>query len=238
MKTQAEITELHGSFFGSALTAEDCEALTLGRIGQKILKTEASLYETKWFDYRELHPAMATYLFAHHFNRAYGEFMNVSKNRKLRFMAAFTGKDVLNVREKVSFWRARQKADELGIRYEFFLREAMNWFISNGWVHAPRPAHFFNPDLLIHISNKWDLECRAKLQWARSPRYRTANFINSKDQVAYEGHIVTQIMQRAHPKFSLCVALYMFDALRIETAIEKIPEHVILEAIENSSQVA
>src|SRR4051794_32314342 len=34
------------------------------RIGKDLLVIEASLFETKWFDYRFMHPAAATQLFA------------------------------------------------------------------------------------------------------------------------------------------------------------------------------
>lgn len=226
-----EIEQVHGIFYGCTLDQAQCEILAIQNIDRKILAIEPKLYAYKWFDYKELHPTMATYLFAHHYNRAYGDFMGACLDRGKRFMVSFKGKDVMLAREKKSFWKLRQKIDELGIRYDFFCREAMNWCIANGWRQPPRPAHVAtNDELIIHVTNLWEMECRGKIQWAISPRYTAAAFVGAPDQLAYEKHLMERIMQRAHPKFSIHAALYLHDALRIEAAIQALPYTAIVEA--------
>ena len=228
----SELEQTFGQFFGSSLDENTCEILAIANIDRKTLDMESRLYRHKWFDYRTVHPTMATYLFAHHYNRAYGDIMGKCYDRSKRFMAAFKGKDVMACREVKSFWRLRQKADELGMRYDFFCREAMLWCTENGWKQPPRPAHVgSNNDLLIHASNMWELECRAKIQWSRSPRFTTSAFVGSPDQLAYEDQLAARIMQKAHPKFSLHAALYLHDAIRIEAALSRFPLTAINDAI-------
>jgi hypothetical protein len=227
------IDRIYGPFFGSSLTRDECEAFAIARIDNKLLSKEAELYGTKWFDYRPLHPTMATYLMTHHYNRAYGAFMKETLDHKKRFMAAFKGKDVMMHRDAKSFWRLRQRIDQLGIRYDFFCTEAMKWCANNGWRQPPRPAHVStNDDLIIYVMNRWHEECQAKIQWAINPRYTASQFVGAVDQIDYERHLAEAIMKRPHPKYALHAALYLYDAVRIESAIRSFPTTALEAAID------
>lgn len=222
------MTNTYGEFFGQTLSFAECEILAVATIDRKILSAEAALYGDKWFDYRPLHPTMATYLCAHHYNRAYGDFMGECMAHGKRFMVGFKGKDVMKVREKKSFWKLRQKVDSLGIRYDFFMREAMQVCIARGWRRPPRPAHILNDnELLLEVANKWSMECRAKIQFALSPRFLVENFVGAPDQLAYEEYLVSEIMRRPHPKYALHGAMYLYGTLRIETALARLPASAI-----------
>lgn len=226
------IEQTHGTFFGSSLTKEDCEVFSIAFVDRKLLKKEPELYGTKWFDYRELHPVMATYLFAHHYNKAFGEFMRVNKNHKLRYMAAFKGKDVIKAKEAKSFWRLRQIADAHGVRYDFFMNEVMRWCANRGWRQPPRPAHVSsNEEMLADILIKWEGVSNEIIQWAMSERYRASNYVGAADQRAYEDVLCRQIKSKRFPHFSLYTALYQYDALRIERAILEFPEETVREAM-------
>jgi len=227
------IEATHGAFFGSSLDLFTCEALAIARIDRKSLTAEAELYARKWFDYRRLHPTMATYLLAHHFNIAYGRFMGEALDHKKRFMAAFKGKDVMAAREVKSFWKLRQKIDDVGVRYDFFCRKAMEWCMANGWRQPPRPSHVAtNDEMIVWILNQWEEERRAKIQWATDPYFAASNWCGAPDQAAYEEYIVEQVMKKPLPQFALHAALYVYDALRIETAIARLPATAVQEAIE------
>jgi hypothetical protein len=227
------IERTHGAFFGSEIDHFTCEALAIAKIDRKLLAVEGSLYSRKWFDYRRLHPTMATYLFAHHYNIAYGRFMGEAFDHKKRFMAAFKGKDVMTAREVKSFWKLRQKTDDLGIRYDFFCRHVMQWCMINGWRQPPRPAHAAtNDDMLVWIMNQWAEEQNAKIQWAKDPHFAASNWRGANDQVAYEEYLLEQIKSKPMPQYALHAALYIYDALRIETAIGKLPASAVQAAIE------
>lgn len=230
--------ECYGTFFGQTLTHEECEVLAIARIDRKLLAAEPALYESKWFDYRPLHPVMATYLCVHYYNRAFGDFVGKYFDHGRRFMVGFKGKDFMNTREFKSFWRLRQKADELGIRYDFFMREAMNFCAAHGWRQPPRPQMIStNNDMLVEITNKWAMECRAKIQFAVSPRFQVEHFVGGRDQLAYEDYLIGEIMKRPHPKYALHAALYIYGHLRIEAALAKLPDSAIEGAlIEASSE--
>jgi hypothetical protein len=130
----------------------------------------------------------------------------------------------------------RQLIDDLGIRYDFFLRRAMTWHVDNGWLQPPRPAHISaNADLITDIMMAWEEECAARLQFARDERYKAANFFGHVDQIAWEDWLVEQIANRRHPQYALQSALYIEGALRIEKAIQNFDERVLREATQSWS---
>lgn len=224
-------------WFGSSIAHDDAEILAIQLVDRKMLAGEAKLFERKWFDYRQLHPVCATYLMAHHYNIAFGDFIGRALNHDQRFTKAFKGGDVFKARELKSFWRLRQLIDSLGIRYDFFLRTAMNWHIERGWgkkaPSPPRPAHVLNNDeLIVDVTNAWERECRAKIQYAQSSRFNVSQWIAAPDQLAYQDHLIASIRRRPHRRFALHAALYLFQQLRIEAAIEHFEAHEVAEAIE------
>lgn len=233
----APSASLPATYYGSELSLDDCEILMIDNIHHGIVKKESALYAMKWYDYRDLHPTQATYLMVHHYHRAFGDFIGIALDRTRRYTQAFKGKDFMLTREKRSFWRLRQKIDELGIRYEFFLREAMTWHLKRGWgkgvMHPPRPAHLAsNDEMIVDVSNAWVRECRGKIQYAVSERFKVPNFVAAPDQFAYEAHLIEQIKKRTRPAYALNAALYVFDSLRIESALHNFSERIVADAID------
>lgn len=235
MTQPAPSAALPETYFGAQTSHEHCEVLAIQHIDRRVLALEVGLYEKKWFDYRLLHPVQATYLMTHHYNRAFGNFIGVALDTKRRFTAAFKGKDIMAHREKLSFWKLRQKIDELGMRYEFFLREAMKWHLARGWgkgsLNPPRPCHLTgNDEMILDICNAWSAECKAKIQYARDPAFHASAFTGSAAQLAYEQFLVAQIAQRRNPMYALHAALYVLDVLRVETAIEHFGAETVAQA--------
>jgi len=226
-----------GYFYGHDLDFLHAELLALQHIDDGLLKKEAALMRSKWFDYRRMHPTKATYLLAHEFNRAYQDCMVVMKDRSGRYMRAFKGMDCMQAHERKSFWRLRQLIDGLGMRYDFFLRHAMDWYISNGYRQPPRPAHIgANADLITDVMLAWEDECAAKIQWTRDTRYKAVNFIGHIDQLDWERWLVEQIKTRRHPQYALHAALYVEGSLRIEAAIQAFEQRVLDQAIAEAVQ--
>lgn len=215
-------------FFGHDLDRNHAELLALQYVPTALMRQEAELYRKKWFDYRRLHPTVATYYFASCYSKAYGDAMKVMKDRSGQYMKGFKGLDFIESRERLSFWRLRQGVDKLGIRYEFFLRKAMHWYIEAGWLQPPRPSHLLNsPEMIVEVMMAWEQECEARMQWPKDPTYKASSWCGSIDQVAWEAWCVDQIRKRRHPQYALHAALYIEHALRIEAAIQNFETRVI-----------
>lgn len=225
-----------GPFYGQDLGADEADVLAIAHIPGKELARESQLMTTKWFDYRLLHPTVATYLFAHHYTKAYQRYIAVTQDfERAPFVRGFKGLDFFASREKGTFWKMRQRADEVGMRYDFFMNNAIDYCISRGWQQPPRPAHIYtNADMIVDIMDSWHEEAGARLQFPKDPTFRVENFTGSREQLAFEQWLLEQIGRRVHRKYSLHSAIYVEGMLRIEPAIERFG----FDAVESASDYA
>ncbi len=229
------IPKLQGGFYGSELDAAQADIATVQHIQPKLLKNEAELMRKKWFDYRRMHPAVATYMFVSEYVKAFkrmtAEAFDVDRAQYVKGMKEV---DFMDSRERNTFWKLRQKADECGVRYDFFMRTAMRWCLSNGWNQPPRPSQIYaNDDMIVAILDAWELECRAKLQYPEDPHFRTENWTGSVDQVAYEEWLIERIKSKRNPAFSLNAAIYEMGVLRIEAALQHFPTATVEAATDD-----
>lgn len=236
-------------YIGAEHSSDLGEQIAIQHIPLKVRLLEPALYETKWFDYRQMSPTQATYLFLHHYSIQYGNYIRTAIDGKKGYTRAIRGGDlffpkkmigtgrkaVVTIgdphREHVPFWKLRQRADLYGIRYDFFCRAGMEHFMDVGWANfVPRPHHLDDDVLGLGVLNKWELESRAKIQWAENDFYRVENFTGHKDQLAYEAYIVQSIKRRQIKAFGLSTALYEKDAIRFETALQHFEQDEISRA--------
>lgn len=154
MSTEAVVTE--GDIF--ALSYIDAEILSL----------EWECFKSKWFDYRALHPSMATSLFGKTFNLIKAEIhrKEVDEN-EAKWMLANAHKFRLEEqteRNIKAFWRARQVADLIGMRYDLFCRAAFD-FLRNkkSWKRMPNPSQLYAKDVVAACVAAWEFEKKAQL---------------------------------------------------------------------------
>lgn len=231
--SQPKYAEWFGYFYGHDLTFLHAELLAIKNIPDALLKKESELMRSKWFDYRRMHPTKATYLLAKEYDRAYRDMQIAIKDVGGEYMRGFKGLDFMNSRECKMFWKLRQAADVLGIRYDFFMRHAMNWCIANGHRQPPRPQHIYsNDELITEVRMKWEEEQAASIQHCKDDRYAVANFFGHVDQLAYEEFLIAQIKSRRHQHYALHNVLYEKKTLRIEEAIRNFDVGVIEMAMQ------
>lgn len=233
------IPKLENGFYGCQLTSEQADIAVAQYITPKLMQPEAGLMQKKWFDYRRMHPAIATYMFVSEYVRSYKRMISVAYDvDRAKYVSGMKAVDFMDGRERNTFWKLRQKVDELGMRYDFFMRHAMNWCVERGWRQPPRPSQIYaNDDLIVDVMNQWDLECRSKIQYPEDPHYRVENWTGSVDQLAYEQWLITAIKRRPHPMFALNSAIYEMGTLRIEAALESFPASIVEEATDYCLQV-
>lgn len=215
-----------GNYFGSRLNHDHYEILTVQHIPRKERDGESALMDKKWFDYRLMHPMQATYYLVHLYREAYRDFVRRSMNYEAApYSQAIKERDFVLAREKLSFWRLRRTIDQLGMRYDFFLRFAMSYLhkmIGNGKVYPPRPSMLMKEELLGEALAAWEDMCESSLQFAQSPSYRVSQFNQCfrADQKAHEQFVIGQIKKRRVPRYSLHAAIYLYDVVSIEAALQ------------------
>ena len=187
------------NYLGAALTWDDCEMLAIARISEPHRRGEPDLFQTKWFDYRAIHPVAATYMYADRYAAAVRDIYAQTRDvDDAETITPFEPDDVFNCRELLGFWLARQALDRIGVRYEFALRYAMNRFALRGWHYFPRPNQLYTEELLLDVKDAWNEECKNSLQIAKHERFQTANYIAHPDQIAYQTWIMSQVVTREH----------------------------------------
>ncbi len=238
---KSECLEWTGEFYCDNLAFDHYEILMINGIPFKERKCEAELMTTKWFDYRLMHPMYATYYFYHLYVKEFQAFWRKAINyESADFIYPFKGDgrlDFMKAKEKLSIWRLRQKADWLGIRYDFFLKTAFNKIHrmqAGGRIVPPRPAMFNNADLLAIIVNEWSAMCKASLQIACSPYFQVSNFNNSLIQRDHESFVMNQVAQRSIPYYSLSHCLHEREVIRIESALQRFDQNMVQLAINES----
>src|SRR5690554_2626742 len=129
---------------GLNLTALEYDTLACQHIRPDLLQLEAGLYQTKWWDYRIMHPMEATY----HFAQAYVQAVKAAVRKRIDLYVSINCKplkdqDFLKCSRHVitGLWKARQEADRHGIPYDFWCSKAMKYAQDRDWRYLPKPTH-------------------------------------------------------------------------------------------------
>ncbi len=249
-----------GPYYGSLMSLEDYEILTIKHIAATELKKETELMRKKWFDYRRLHPMQATYYLVECYKLGYKEFIRrnydadyaegIKKIFRVPAISKKDGKplektkmsveDFLLSREKKAFWQMRQMIDEFGMPYDFFIAQAIKWYSTEVFrqkcIMPPRPGQIMkNEEFLASAVLAWEEECENRIQYAKDPIYKTEFFSGRDFQIDYENFLITQINKRRHKRFALSAAIYEYRTLRIERALLEFDEDLINEAMREAN---
>lgn len=223
-------------FFGNNFTLERYEILTLSKIPNKERIVEPELMNLKWFDYRLMHPMMATYYFYHEYKKSYKEFWRENINVESSDFAKPNkgGDDFIEFREARAIWRLRQKADALGIKYDFFTRSLFKKskpMLFRGRVVAPRPSMLSSDELITDVYKNWCLLKREKMIFSELDFFKVKNYTQNIAQNAHENAVIEFIKQRPHitQHYLLDACMHDLEILRVERVLSDFPTDVIKE---------
>lgn len=197
-------------YFGADLSTLDCERLMIERFAVtdkafiKLLGQEVELMQTKWFDYRLIHPVKATYLYAAEysriFKRYYSEIIDVDKARR---KTGFRGRDFWKSKEFSGFWRGRWHADRLGMPYWFFISKAFECLYIRKWKHIPRPAHLYSEVVLEFVTQAWAEYAQSAIVFAENPFFRDPQNAHAPIYKNHEHWVGNRIRRSSAPRFAL-----------------------------------
>lgn len=212
------------SYVGSDLDDLECEYIALERISLSVLKEERELYKTAWFDYRSLHPTKRTYLFAHYYEEAFRHMIRLhldyeqvegdsprsylprkdplGKPESLKKKEAKTGK-ASSFRNTTCVWKARQRADLLGIPYDAFCMSGMKAAIGRIWQRIPTPAQLYSDSILEQVIDRWEVLLSERVYAASSDFYTLPKWCGHPSQQEHSGWLCRQISSRSRPEFAL-----------------------------------
>lgn len=189
----------------STQEATVCEGdvFALTYIDPEVLAVDSQCFDTRWFDYRHLHPANATQYFGRVFNSIRAEIhareIDEGEAKWMKKHSLTFRLDSQSPRNIKAFWRARQVADLIGMKYEIFCRAAIN-FLRNqkSWRRMPSPAQLYSNDVVKACVEAWEHELKAQVMWPKSSLLKaesTAWFKVDFDKWFVE-HLMTRVNWR------------------------------------------
>lgn len=216
-------------YFGKDITQDESWQLEM-RVNQIHREDEAGLQRSRWFDYRNLLPAQATYLFAaqyrHEYLSAYRHSVDIRTVDQVR---PFSPDDIFRSPELISMWLARREADRIGVKYDFFLSCAFGRFYNRGWRSFPRPNQLYAEELVLDIRDTWKARCAEVLTLAENPFFLAENYVGHPDQDQYRLWLVAQVNTREHKHMTLS-RLIRAGHLPVEVASKFFDQSVIKRA--------
>lgn len=112
-----------------------CDKFAIAKIDKSVLAEDVELFETKWWDYRTMHPTQATLYFHQQYKLIGADFVakyvDMDMGKGMRIGHARNDLRAAKVHQVRGFWRARQTADAIGVPYDVYLRVAFQHFFDN-----------------------------------------------------------------------------------------------------------
>nr|WP_181374665.1 hypothetical protein [Pectobacterium carotovorum]AKG47497.1 hypothetical protein pA_00057 [Pectobacterium carotovorum] len=178
-------------------TAQDKDKWVVENVGLSRTNGELELFEKKWFDYRHLHPMDATLIFAESYKREYAKILESHGREDFRKAPFRTGlKRVPFIRLSkaniTSLWKARQKADELGVDYGYFISSMLSIAARREWNELPRPQHLWQEDLLEIFTDKHNKHNQTRINGSRLSYFTTNEYVGDEIQDAHRRFVMEQ----------------------------------------------
>lgn len=127
-------------------------------------------------------------------------------------------------------WKARQKADELGVPYDIFCMSGMKAAIGRIWQRIPSPAQLYSDNIINAIIERWMELLSERMFVAASDFYQLRNWINHPAQQDHAKWICEQAMMRARPEMALAQYAFKMPMIPAQTLSALVPEDIILKA--------
>ena len=203
-------------YIGMEASALNADKFMLEYIDAAMRDEEESLYETKWFDYRPMHPFHATMYFVHRYHvlaaavteREVGAGPAAglrAKAQKYDLRRLDGPRALATIR---AFWKARQAADAIGCPYDVYIRAAITNFRSNRKMFAsvktskrrqemPYAVQLVSPFVIEAAITLWERDQTARFRYPESEKVcHQVNWFND-EMVEY---ITKQAQSWPHPE--------------------------------------
>lgn len=210
-------------------------------IKKQYLKHESRLYGLKWWDYRRLHPAHATELFAEAYVNAlkldFSQRFDVEKGNFYRGLKHPTGIHRNGPRVLNGLWRARQVADKYGIPYEFYCYEAIRFCAERQWRYLPKVWQIYSTkdqpyglNMVDTIRLRWKQATSTTIRSPKDTFYTNPMFERNTYQVYWQGFLLKRVEQSPAKVVALSELIYEKEFLREEYAAHRFGSQIVQRA--------
>jgi len=205
---------------GSEWSLLECDALALKFIPINLLQEEAELNETKFWDYRFMHPTQAT----QHYAECYAAALKRAVSRRTDLWVGLMMKGLkkpvifeLPARAITGFWRGRQMADRIGCPYDFYCEHAMQFADKARMTFLPSSSQMYTrtvperlkglPSLVEYIVERWVARTSHSSFYATDDAYLAENYVEGQEQIRYLNYLFSKIKGSSYPEGVLATIL-------------------------------
>ena len=162
---------------------------------------ELGLMRSKWFDYRFMHPVVATFAYAKAFDASYRRHFRASFGN-VPLKRVFKNYDVFRCEKTTiaGLWRGRQHADALGMPYDIYTDLALA-DVLRFWKqpNMPRPLQLYSAVIVEQVGAQWEELQAGSLRYSTHENYRTHRFCGTTAQLDHHEWLFAQAGKRANP---------------------------------------
>lgn len=243
------IIGVQGNFFGAALPAARIEAMIAANVPKVHIEDVASVFETRWWDYRKMAPGHSFYLFAHHYyagcrsaaRNFLAEKANLrsyqdDKSRAFNLVGASLGQmQVEDIWSKdqahiTGVWKAMLVADAFGIPYDVYVRLACRIALQRLWKRLPRPSQLYSDNLAAAVVEEWEALKLERPTFAKHPIYAEENYMGLDLQDAYREWLIEHIENQKDKLSAIMIAVYHSRQIPEAMALQHFPPQLVNRA--------
>lgn len=219
------------NYIGSTISRDDSWLLELTQVPEELREEESSLMQSRWFDYRNLLPAQATYRFAFYYDTIYRDYFAMTRDIESSEEAmSRVVDDVFKGSDLISIWKARQDADRIGCKYTFYLSFIFRRVWDRGHRMLPRPNQLYSEELSLDIKDAWEHALQNSLQLADAGFLKPGQYCGHPDQDAYYTYLADQAKKREHQHMILSRLVFREKLLPREFASKYFSSDVLTRA--------
>lgn len=223
---------------GAGHTPAHYDLLSLA-VPQEHRQDEAVTMATRWWDYRALHPADATYLYAELYRRSCIDwarrFNDADTAGEVR---AFTPDDVFKSRDLTTMWLSRQLADRLGCPYEFSLGVASSRAFNRGFLSMPRPNQLYSEDFELDLKAAWDAGQALVMRTATNDALKADAAHKGRQWHLYRDWLTERVLARPAPRYRLLARLLNERQLSEQDVLDRFGQDELARAAEYRQLIA
>lgn len=192
------------------LTVDDILSMSVGDRSSY----DVQLFATKWWDYKFITSAEATFLYVDAFGRqARRIYSRDIDSTRAQYIKVITGdalkerllKDETQAKRAFSsFWRGRQVADALGMPYDDYIWTALDMRMKywNGVkvvdakgrtrTKTPTPNQLYSEMIVEKVVERWNELQDARIYYSDHSAYLPCNYVGTDFQRGYYAYLVTR----------------------------------------------
>lgn len=249
------IAEPHlGDYYLDDMSDRQLDGLLAFALNKSDLETARSLFSSKWWDYRFVHPGRCYMLFAHLYGEAVEQWrtmFGVNVYAKLKSVGhpiwrteyekrgnvESRAKPVLRPQAfRTGIWRAMCFADAHGIPYDRFIQLCFEFAFENQWQHLPLPTALYGTWMISAVLERWEEEKRNLIRLPKDPRFMASGYTGHPYQDEFQEWLLNLIAARPNPNLPLVQYLARERYLLLSKAVEKFGKERVKEAVLRASR--